>query len=502
MTAIAEVLPVSSQADLVRSAARGDALAFERLLATRADGAFRIARAMLGDESEARDATQEAFVSAWRELPRLRDPEAFDAWLRRILVNACRAQMRVRRRVREIRLDATVDPAAPGPGLSEQLGATDLLARAFDRLDADKAGPPRPAPPGTRLDLADRGVARDPNRNGQVAPARRPPGTATGARRRRGGPAMTDQSRLQLTDTLLEQMLAQRAGPGAAADLIPSIAAAVESTGQWAPGPLGALSGRGASRSRRGPRRTWLLVAATLLVGAGVVGASLIGGGFVTPDPAPTMPVAITNQTAVPSRASSWAATGSMLTPRSGHTATLLPDGKVLVAGGESGSASAELYDPSTGSWTATGSMTAPRIHHTATLLPDGKVLVAGGYWVSDAERVGLASVELYDPSTGSWTATGSMDTPRFLHTATLLPDGRVLVAGGDSGSVTLASAELYDPSTGSWAATGSMHEGRAAHAAVLMSDGRVLVAGGADFHPDTQVDIASAELYDIGTGS
>jgi RNA polymerase sigma-70 factor, ECF subfamily len=138
MTAIAEVLPVSSQTDLVRSAARGDALAFERLLVTRADGAFRIARAMLGDESEARDATQDAFVSAWRELPRLRDPEAFDAWLRRILVNVCRAQMRMRKRVREIRLDATVDPAAPGPGLPEQLGATDILARAFDRLDGEK----------------------------------------------------------------------------------------------------------------------------------------------------------------------------------------------------------------------------------------------------------------------------------------------------------------------------------------------------------------------------
>ncbi|MFI5040881.1 MAG: RNA polymerase sigma factor [Acidimicrobiales bacterium] len=138
MTAVAEVQPVSSQADLVRRAARGDALAFESLLATRADGAFRVARAMLGDESEARDATQDAFVSAWHELPRLRDPEAFDAWLRRILVNACRAQMRVRKRVREIRLDLIVDPAAPGPGLSEQLGDTDVLAHAFDRLDGDK----------------------------------------------------------------------------------------------------------------------------------------------------------------------------------------------------------------------------------------------------------------------------------------------------------------------------------------------------------------------------
>jgi RNA polymerase sigma-70 factor, ECF subfamily len=138
MTAIAEALPISSQADLVRRAARGDARAFERLLATRADQAFRIARAMLGDESDARDATQEAFVAAWRELPRLRDPERFDAWLRRILLNACRAQMRVRKHVREIRLDVIVDPAAPGPSLSEQLGATDILARAFDRLDGDK----------------------------------------------------------------------------------------------------------------------------------------------------------------------------------------------------------------------------------------------------------------------------------------------------------------------------------------------------------------------------
>ena len=138
MTAIAEVLPVPSQTDLVRSAARGDALAFERLLASRADWAFRIARAMLGDESGARDATQDALVSAWHELPRLRDPEAFDAWLRHILVNACRAQMRVRKRVREIHLDATVDPAAPGPGIPEQLGDTDTLSRAFDRLDGDK----------------------------------------------------------------------------------------------------------------------------------------------------------------------------------------------------------------------------------------------------------------------------------------------------------------------------------------------------------------------------
>jgi RNA polymerase sigma factor (sigma-70 family) len=138
MTAIADALPAANQSDLVSRAARGDALAFERLLATRADQAFRIARAMLSDESDARDATQETFVSAWRELPRLHDPDRFDAWLRRILVNACRAKMRVRRQVREISLDAIVHHAAPGPAMSEQLGATDALARAFERLDANK----------------------------------------------------------------------------------------------------------------------------------------------------------------------------------------------------------------------------------------------------------------------------------------------------------------------------------------------------------------------------
>ena len=112
---------------------------------------------------------------------------------------------------------------------------------------------------------------------------------------------MTDQSRLQLTDAHIEKMLAQRAGAGAPADLVPLITAAVESTGQRAPGLLGGMSGPSAPRTRRGPRRMWLLVAATLAIGAGVAGVSLAGGQLVVPTPTPTTAALVTNPTAVPS---------------------------------------------------------------------------------------------------------------------------------------------------------------------------------------------------------
>ena len=128
----------STETDLVRRAAGGDAIAFERLVTARADRAFRTARAILGNEADARDATQDAFVSAWRELPRLRDPGSFDGWLRRILVNACRAQLRSRHGGRVISLDATVERVDPGPSPTDAVGDIDVLARAFARLDADK----------------------------------------------------------------------------------------------------------------------------------------------------------------------------------------------------------------------------------------------------------------------------------------------------------------------------------------------------------------------------
>ncbi len=140
--------------------------------------------------------------------------------------------------------------------------------------------------------------------------------------------------------------------------------------------------------------------------------------------------------------------TGSMTVARFGHTATLLKNHKVLVAGGSDDGgvtsfASAELYDPSTGTFSATGSMAAARYDQTATLLDNGKVLItAGGY-----NNGVLASAELYDPSAGTFSPTGSMAGARFIHTATLLKHGKVLITGGATSSA-LASAELYVPPT------------------------------------------------------
>lgn len=199
-------------------------------------------------------------------------------------------------------------------------------------------------------------------------------------------------------------------------------------------------------------------------------------------------------------------ATGNMTVPRFGHTATLLPNGKVLIAGGMTGNghflASTELYDPSSGQFVSAGKMESTRGYGSiATVLPSGKVLIAGGHGDSFCNR----SAELYDADKNTFALMGSMTVPRCSAIAVLLQNGLVLIAGGDEDPgdrEPTASAELYNPSTGRFTVTGDMHTRRDYFTAVLLHDGRVLVAGGssAGQHPNTTVE-ASAEVYDPHTG-
>ncbi len=247
-------------------------------------------------------------------------------------------------------------------------------------------------------------------------------------------------------------------------------------------------------------------------------------------------------------------ATGNMTTPRSWHTATLLTNGKVLIAGGSLGSnplATAELYDPDSGIFTPTGGMTTPRMAHSATLLPDGRVLIAGGTIRASQGVIPSNSAEIYDPSTGTFAATGNLISDHVCQEATLLGNGKVLIAGGSGPDDRVPYAELYDPATGTFTATGKyvtdthlygfntcqgsestllpdgrvliVFEGGGAElydpydgaftrtgnpiarsyndglpSATLLTNGKVLVAGGAD---DTGIH-TSAEIFDSSTAS
>ena len=201
-----------------------------------------------------------------------------------------------------------------------------------------------------------------------------------------------------------------------------------------------------------------------------------------------------------------WKLTGSTATSRRHSQSYPLPDGRILVAGGTDttgvdGAASifyatAEIYDPATGTWTATGSLTTGgRVLHTATSLPDGRILITGGWNGSAA----LSSAETYDPATGTFSATGSMTTARANHRQRILFDGRVLITGGfDSGGISIASAEIYNPVTGTFSATaGPMAAARNAHIMNIVGDGKVLITGG---FGAGGVELATAELFNPAT--
>lgn len=205
---------------------------------------------------------------------------------------------------------------------------------------------------------------------------------------------------------------------------------------------------------------------------------------------------------------------GALGQARSGHTATLLADGRVLVVGGRGADAtvelaSAELFDPRSNRWKKAAPMAQGRAGHTATLLTDGRVLVTGGTGQDAADAghryVALASTELYDPGTNAWTRGPPMADARNWHTATLLPDGRVLVAGGAREMRQhLASAELFLPDAGAFAPAAPMHDARCLHAAVP-APGGALVLGGRNNKTDRDTGygkpIATAERFDAATG-
>jgi hypothetical protein len=206
---------------------------------------------------------------------------------------------------------------------------------------------------------------------------------------------------------------------------------------------------------------------------------------------------------------STWSLTGSLAEARNDHTATLLGDGRVLVAGGSNAAVQEATYDAATGTWSSVPRMAERRIRHTATVLASGEVLVTGGFilwgsaWTNPTEHA-----ERFDPTTNTWSNVGSLATPRALHAAALLASGEVLVAGGTTsqyvsgeyyGSTGLASTEMFDPTTGAWSSLPAMANARWRPQLTRLESGVVLATGGFATNPvdGLKYALAATEIFD-----
>src|SRR4051812_12999096 len=259
--------------------------------------------------------------------------------------------------------------------------------------------------------------------------------------------------------------------------------------GTQSPQPFGTLQEIGAMTEPRAAHSATVLLNGQVLIAGGLSASSLAGAELY--DPA----------------SRTFRRTGSLQSARADHAAILLPDGRVLIAGGVAGDflRTTEIYDPANGNFAPGPPMSESRSGAVAVRLPDGRILIAGGTGGTAADWVTRSSAEIYDPASGAFSGTGAMTAPRESHTATLLPDGRVLVTGGHSGRGAAirihSSAELYDSTSGTFTPTGAMSRIRHKHDAALLRDGRVLIAGGAD-ERDDQGTSRDSEIYAPASGA
>jgi len=292
------------------------------------------------------------------------------------------------------------------------------------------------------------------------------------------------------------------AGPSEAASLAPSAGGSGGATSPAAsatPRPI-IVYGKGTWATVDSlPQARW--GAASVVLGDGRV--MVVGGATGSSSNDATASVVIFDP-----KTGAWSAATSMLQARAYPMAVTLADGSVLVAGGSRNGQpldTAEVYNPTSGTWLTTGRLNLPRTQGTLTLLADGRVLAAGGGVEGAPDWISTASAEIYDPATGSWAVTAPMSVARAIHTATLLQDGEVLVTGGattyhgSTGNVT-ARAEIFDPRSGKWRQVAPLPKPLYVHQAALMPDGRVLVAGGWWATSNSDPSHGNAYIYDPAT--